>query len=258
MAAEVDVVLMDINLPGMSGVEALAALRARASRCPVRALTALRDARRPRAAARRGLRRLPGEAGRRARAARRRSQALTARDPRRRRPAAERAAAAGGARAARATRWPRPSSGAEALTRLAAGASTSSCSTSSCRGWTATRSAARSAPTRRPRSCRGDDHGVGRAGEAARARGRRRRLHRQAVRPGRAARPRALAAARSSATTTSSSVHRGLRRFLPPEVADLVKADPSVLETHRREVAVRRLRLGRLRGVRRAAPRRRT
>ena len=30
----------------------------------------------------------------------------------------------------------------------------------------------------------------------------------------------------------------GLRRFLPPEVADLVKADPSVLETHRREVAV--------------------
>jgi CheY-like chemotaxis protein len=30
----------------------------------------------------------------------------------------------------------------------------------------------------------------------------------------------------------------GLRRFLPPEVADLVKADPSVLEIHRREVAV--------------------
>ena len=30
----------------------------------------------------------------------------------------------------------------------------------------------------------------------------------------------------------------GLRQFLPPQVAELVKADPSVLETHRREVAV--------------------
>ena len=32
--------------------------------------------------------------------------------------------------------------------------------------------------------------------------------------------------------------HDGLRRFLPPEVADLVAADPSVLESHRREIAV--------------------
>ena len=32
--------------------------------------------------------------------------------------------------------------------------------------------------------------------------------------------------------------HDGLRRFLPPEVADLVSADPSVLESHRREIAV--------------------
>jgi len=32
--------------------------------------------------------------------------------------------------------------------------------------------------------------------------------------------------------------HDGLRRFLPPEVADLVAADPGVLESHRREVAV--------------------
>jgi len=32
--------------------------------------------------------------------------------------------------------------------------------------------------------------------------------------------------------------HDGLRRFLPPEVADLVAADPAVLESHRREVAV--------------------
>jgi two-component system, cell cycle response regulator DivK len=41
LAAEVDVVLMDIDLPGMSGVEALAALRARGVVAPVCALTAL-------------------------------------------------------------------------------------------------------------------------------------------------------------------------------------------------------------------------
>ena len=34
------------------------------------------------------------------------------------------------------------------------------------------------------------------------------------------------------------ALHGGLRRFLPPEVAELVKADPSVLEAHRREMAV--------------------
>jgi adenylate cyclase len=32
--------------------------------------------------------------------------------------------------------------------------------------------------------------------------------------------------------------NRGLRRFLPAEVADLVKNDPSVLDAHRREIAV--------------------
>ncbi len=32
--------------------------------------------------------------------------------------------------------------------------------------------------------------------------------------------------------------NRGLRRFLPPEVADLVKGDPAVLDAHRREIAV--------------------
>ena len=32
--------------------------------------------------------------------------------------------------------------------------------------------------------------------------------------------------------------NRGLRRFLPPQVAELVKADPSVLAVHRREIAV--------------------
>jgi len=32
--------------------------------------------------------------------------------------------------------------------------------------------------------------------------------------------------------------NRGLRRFLPPQVAELVKGDPSVLESHRREIAV--------------------
>jgi CheY-like chemotaxis protein len=32
--------------------------------------------------------------------------------------------------------------------------------------------------------------------------------------------------------------NRGLRSFLPPEVAELVKGDPSVLESHRREIGV--------------------
>jgi two-component system cell cycle response regulator DivK len=41
LACDVDVVLMDIDLPGMSGVEALAALRAAGVLVPVCALTAL-------------------------------------------------------------------------------------------------------------------------------------------------------------------------------------------------------------------------
>jgi two-component system cell cycle response regulator DivK len=40
MAAGVDVILMDINLPGMNGVEALAALRAAGVSVPVAAFTA--------------------------------------------------------------------------------------------------------------------------------------------------------------------------------------------------------------------------
>jgi hypothetical protein len=32
--------------------------------------------------------------------------------------------------------------------------------------------------------------------------------------------------------------NRGLRRFLPAEVAELVKSDPAVLDAHRREIAV--------------------
>ena len=40
-SSDVDVVLMDIDLPGMSGVEALAALRAAGVAAPVCALTAL-------------------------------------------------------------------------------------------------------------------------------------------------------------------------------------------------------------------------
>ena len=41
LAGDVDVVLMDIDLPGMSGVEALAALRSAGVAAPVCALTAL-------------------------------------------------------------------------------------------------------------------------------------------------------------------------------------------------------------------------
>ena len=57
----------------------------------------------------------------------------------------------------------------------------------------------------RPRDgvpARGDDHRVRRAGEAPRGRGRRRRLHRQAVRRGRAASPACARCCASSATTT--------------------------------------------------------
>ena len=64
-----DAVLMDINLPGMSGVEALGALRAAGvTRAGLRA-DRLRDEGGPRAAARGRLRRLPREAGQRPRAA---------------------------------------------------------------------------------------------------------------------------------------------------------------------------------------------
>ena len=94
-------------------------------------------------------------------------------------------------------------------------------------------------------------------------RGGRRRLHRQAVRPGRAARARALAAAhqalprhdrgagrraRGAGTASSSSASREqvdalermgrLRRFLSPQLAELVvsSGDESFLESHRREI----------------------
>ena len=46
--------------------------------------------------------------------------------------------------------------------------------------------------------------------------------------------------------------NRGLRRFLPPEVAELVKGDPSVLGVHRREIAVTFCALHGLRGAGRA------
>ena len=71
-----DLVLMDINLPGMTGVEALAALRADADdgRDPRRRADRVRDEGRPRADPGRRLRRLPREAGRRARAAGSRSR----------------------------------------------------------------------------------------------------------------------------------------------------------------------------------------
>ena len=111
----------------------------------------------------------------------------------------------------------------------------------------------------------GDDHGERRPGEARGARGRRRRLHHQAVRPGRAARPRALPAAHQGVprhdrarrrpssrpgTGSSSSGSRSrstqlervgrLRRFLSPQLADLVvsSGDDSFLQSHRREITV--------------------
>ena len=94
---------------------------------------------------------------------------------------------------------------------------------------------------------RRDDHGERRPGEGRRDRGGRRRLHHQAVRPGRAARARRARCCGSSATTTRSrrrppSSPRGtassssasasrstqlermgrLRRFLSPQLAELV------------------------------------
>ena len=207
MAAGVDVILMDINLPGMTGVEALAALRAAGVSVPVLAFTALRDERRPRRGcsprASTATSRSPSTCARCPARSRR-----CCRDPRRRRPAAERAAAAGGARAARA-RGGRGVLGRRRRWTMLAAASTSCCSTSSCRGWTATRCAGAIRADPATEFLPGDDdHGRRRAGEAPRAGRGRRRLHRQAVRPGRAARARALAAARSSATTTRSSATR--------------------------------------------------
>ena len=85
---------------------------------------------------------------------------------------------------------------------------------------------------------RRDDHRQRRAGEAARDRGRRRRLRHEAVRPGRAARARALAAADQALPRRDRGVQPRAASFLPPQVAELVKGDPSVLESHRREIAV--------------------
>ena len=98
-----DVVLMDINLPGMTGFEALAALRADAltASIPVLAVTAyaMKDDRaRILAAGFDGYLEKPVDVRCAAGSGR---GADRARDPRRRRPAAERAAAARGARAAR-------------------------------------------------------------------------------------------------------------------------------------------------------------
>ena len=136
----------------------------RPRRIPCRRGDGVRDEGRPRAAARRRLRRLPGEADRRARASRadrgaagRRSGGAGDRrrhDPRRRRSAAERAPARGRAGPARLRRASPATSGEEALDACARADRPRAARRRDARRWTATRSAGACAPTRRRRSCR--------------------------------------------------------------------------------------------------------
>ena len=210
----------------------------------------------------------------------------TRHDPRRRRPAAEPPPARGRAGAPRLPRRRRPARAGRRSSASRRSRSTSCCSTSSCRRWTATRSAARCAPTDATQlPAGGDDHRERRAGEARGHRGGRRRLRRQAVRPGRAAGARALAAADQAlprhdrarrprelaewnrkleqrvATQVDELERLGrLRRFLSPQLAELVlcSGDESFLESHRREITRRVLRpraASRLRRDRRAGGR---
>ena len=158
---------------------------------------------------------------------------------RRRRPAAERAAAARGARAARATRWPSASSGEEALGGSPRAASTSCCSTcvmpgidgyEVCRRLRADPATAflpvvmitASGEQEKRRAIEaGADDFVTKPFDQAELLARVRSLLRV-----------------KRYHDEIEAFNRGLRRFLPPQVAELVKADPSVLDVHRREIAV--------------------
>ena len=160
-------------------------------------------------------------------------------DPRRRRPAAERAAAAGGARAARATRWPRPSSGEEALSGWPSGdvdlvlldvVMPGMDGYEVCRRIRADPATAflpvvmitASGEQEKRRAIEaGADDFVTKPFDQAELLARVRSLLRV-----------------KRYHDEIEAFNRGLRRFLPPEVAELVKADPSVLDVHRREIAV--------------------
>ena len=215
----------------MSGVEALGALRgdAATSAIPVAALTAYamkEDRARLLAAGFDAylekpvnVRELPGHV-----------EALIRRDPRRRRHPAEHAALQAVLEPRGYPVSGRPS-GAEALDDSRPAASTSCCSTSSCRGWTV-----RGVPLDPRRSCDGvppgrDDHGLGRAGETASPGGGRRRLRHQAVRVGRAARAGAVPAADQALPRRPAPLPA--TRGRGPRGRGRVG-----LESHRREIAV--------------------
>ena len=218
---------MDVQLPGMDGVEALARLRADAETAEParRRRDRVRDEGRPRPLPRRGLRRLHREADQRARLPRagrraagrsRRSARMSWTHPGRRRPAAEHPPARGGARARAATRSSPRAPAREALEQLAARRH---------RPRAARHRDARDGRLRGlPAHARGrgdalpagrDDHRERRAGEARVDRGRRGRLRRQAVRPARAARARALAAADQGVPRHDRGAVRRARRLQP-------------------------------------------
>ena len=205
-----DLILMDIQLPGIDGVEALGRLRADAATAgiPVVALTALamkEDRERFMAAGFDGYLEKPLSVPSLAGQVAELIQPMTDDHPRRRRRAAERPAARGRARAARLHRrhgdlgrggpgasrgrGPRPARRRDARHRRLRGVPA------------AARRRAHELPAR------GHGHGERRAGEARGDRGRRRRLRRQAVRPRRAARARALAAAHQALPRRDRRVH---------------------------------------------------
>ena len=198
----------------------------RTASIPVAGADRAGDARRPRALPRGGLRRLPLEAGRHRRARRRREAALRrgrhderqrqTDDPRRRRRARERAPARGRPHPARLRRRLGDRRPRRARARRVGERRTSSCSTSSCRAWTATRSARQLRERRGDgRAARDHDHVEHRAREDAGDRGGRGRLHPEALQPPRAAHARQVAAPDQALPRHDQAAGRGAARAQP-------------------------------------------